>query len=135
MGPFLYFYLNQKKLAFANLLFITSSLVIWFCLIAGWVSEQFWIVMWNATLLVSVLFLVIAVSIIFLRIVPINRFLLPFILLVISGVCLMIWDTGSHSQMHDLTHYLFWFFIPLFVTVILIIGAIQNDKRNEQREV
>ncbi|UCZ51467.1 hypothetical protein LGQ02_11320 [Bacillus shivajii] len=129
IGPMLFLYQKKKKLSYVNLLITLSSLAIWFSLIAGWVSEQFWIIMWNATLLGSVLFLVIGFSSMFIKIKQINRYLLPFFVLAISVSSLLIGNhIGSDTQLNVFVLYSFAYFTPLFVGLIAVISATQYFK-------
>lgn len=129
IGPIIFLYLKKKKLGFVNLIVTLSSLVIWFSLITGWVSQQFWITMWNATLLSSVLFLVIGLSIFFIKIKETNRYLLPLLVLVITGASFLIGNyIGSNTQLNVFVLYSFAYFTPIFVGLIAVVGATQYFK-------
>ncbi|WP_188207714.1 hypothetical protein [Alkalibacillus aidingensis] len=129
IGPIIFLYLNNKKLAYVNLFITLSALGIWLSLISGWFSEQLWIFMWNMTLLGSVLLLVIGFSTVFIKIKRMNLYLLPFLVFVISVLSILTGNyIDSNTQLNMFVLYLFAYFTPLFVGLITMIGAMQYFK-------
>jgi hypothetical protein len=127
VSPLIFFYLKKQVLAYGNLVVTLGTLAIWLSLISGWIIDKFWIIMWNVTLLGAVLFLVVGLSIVFLKVKRKNRYLLPILFLAVAVGSLLLGNSlGNGTLLNFIVLYSFAYFTPMFVAIISLIGATQH---------
>jgi hypothetical protein len=127
VSPIIFFCLKKRVLAYGNLVVTLGTLAIWLSLISGWVIDKFWIVMWNITLLGAVLFLVVGLSIVFLKVKRKNLYLLPILFLAVAVGSLLLGNSlGNGTLLNFIVLYSFVYFTPMFVVIISLIGATQH---------
>jgi hypothetical protein len=133
LSPIIYFLLGRRTLGWMNLSIVLLYLVNWVYVISAYKLNpvfSIWKVTWGSLLFISVCFLLIGVTWVFLKIAfSINRFLLPLIILVdlsiISPIVYYNINYGwTNWSMNTITDFLLFYLLPIYLLSLLGIGII-----------
>ncbi|MFA9558384.1 hypothetical protein ACERII_13840 [Evansella sp. AB-rgal1] len=127
-SPLLFFHQRLRTLALMNTTVVITLFIVWISLIAGWLTGNGWSITWYIAQIFSVLFLIVGLSRLFWRLSRSNKYILAALVVLVAGGSLLI-SGISLVSLRGVSIYLFFYFAPIFVLVISIIGVSQYFNR------
>jgi hypothetical protein len=122
LSPFIFFLLKKRNVGLVNLIVIVFGAFTWIGLIDGFLSGYNWDLYWKISLFLSICFLIAAITIVFLRITVINRYIVFPLVLLITGVS---WFFSVKYEVEFISS-MFLYFAPFFVITFFVIGLAQH---------